>query len=60
MNIYNKLKDSSNIPHLFLFGMYRSGTTVIARSLAGEKNIAFASDTIRPFFNFYRTKLQKK
>ena len=60
MNIYNKLKDSSNIPHLFLFGMYRSGTTVIARSLAGEKNIAFASDTIRPFFNFYRTKLQKE
>ena len=59
MNIYNKLKDSSNIPHLFLFGMYRSGTTVIARSLAGEKNIAFASDTIRPFFNFIEPNCKK-
>ena len=40
--------------------MYRSGTTIVARSLAGEKNIAFASDAIRPFFNHYRTKIQKK
>ena len=29
--------------------MYRSGTTAIARFLAGEHKIAFCSDPIRPF-----------
>ena len=60
MNFYNELIKKKKIYQIFVFGMYRSGTTVIARSLAGEKNIAFASDPIRPFFNHYRTKLQKK
>jgi len=39
--------------------MYRSGTTAIARLLAGENKIAFSSDPIRPFFNWYRSILQK-
>ncbi len=57
----NKLNNSiKNLSQLYLFGMYRSGTTVIARSLAGENKIAFASDPIRPFFSFYRTALQQK
>ncbi len=60
MNFYNELIKKKNIYQIFVFGMYRSGTTVIARSLAGKKNFAFASDPIRPFFNHYRTKLQKK
>lgn len=49
----------NKIPHLFVFGMYRSGTTAIARLLAGENKIAFSSDPIRPFFNWYRSILQK-
>ncbi len=58
MNSYDELIKEKNLNQLFVFGMYRSGTTVVARSLAGESRIAFASDPIRPFFNFYRTKLQ--
>ena len=60
MKSYNELIKSRNIPQLFLFGMYRSGTTVLARSLAGDSKIAFVSDPIRPFFNWYRTKLQRQ
>jgi hypothetical protein len=60
MNNYNNLITKKKIPQLFVFGMYRSGTTVIARTLAGEQKIAFAADPIRPFFNCYRTALQKK
>ena len=56
MKSYDELIKSKKIPQLFLFGIYRSGTTVLARSLAGEKRIAFALDLIRPFFNCYRTK----
>lgn len=57
---FEKLTNQKEITRLFVFGMYRSGTTIIARSLAGEKNIAFASDPIRPFFNYYRSKIQKE
>lgn len=56
----NNKSIDKKIIKLFIFGMYRSGTTIIARSLASESNIAFASDPIRPFFNHYRTKIQKK
>ena len=45
MQSYNELIESKKF-QLFLFGIYRSGTTILARSLAGEK-IAFASDPIR-------------
>ena len=60
MKTLNILDNDRDLTFLFVFGMYRSGTTILARTLAGEKNIAFASDPIRPFFNFYRTSLQKK
>ena len=60
MKSYDELIESKKIPLLFLFGIYRSGTTILARSLAGEEKIAFASDPIRPFFNWYRTLLQKE
>ena len=60
MKTYDELIKKTKIPQLFVFGAYRSGTTIIARSLAGVKNIAFASDPIRPFFNYYRTKIQKE
>ena len=59
MQNYSELIENKNITQIFLFGMYRSGTTVVARTLAGDSKIAFASDPIRPFFNYYRTKLQK-
>ena len=59
MKNYEELIKQKKIPQLFVFGMYRSGTTVIARSLAGENKIAFASDPIRPLFNCYRSALQK-
>jgi len=59
MENYNQLIRDKKLPQLFVFGMYRSGTTVIARLLAGENKIAFSSDPIRPFFNWYRTALQK-
>ena len=45
MQSYNELIESKKNSQLFLFGIYRSGTTILARSLAGEK-IAFASDPI--------------
>lgn len=45
---------------LFLTGMYRSGTTLIARLLQSQKQVICASDPIRPFFNFYRTFLQQE
>ena len=59
MKNYNHVIKKKKIPQLFILGMYRSGTTAIARFLAGEHKIAFCSDPIRPFFNWYRTKLQK-
>ena len=39
MQSYNELIESKKIPQLFLFGIYRSGTTILARSLAGEKKL---------------------
>ena len=38
MQSYNELIESKKIPQL-LFGIYRSGTTILARSLAGEKKL---------------------
>lgn len=59
MESYKQLIVEKNLSQLFVFGMYRSGTTAIARLLSSENKIAFSSDPIRPFFNWYRTKLQK-
>ena len=59
MENYNQLIRDKKLPQLFVFGMFRSGTTAIARLLASENKIAFSSDPIRPFFNWYRTELQK-
>jgi hypothetical protein len=39
---------------LFVFGMFRSGTTLLARMLDTHKNIVCASDPIRPFYNAVR------
>ena len=59
MESYKQSIVEKNLSQLFVFGMYRSGTTAIARLLSSENKIAFSSDPIRPFFNWYRTKLQK-
>lgn len=59
MEYYKQLIEEKNLSQLFVFGMYRSGTTAIARLFSSESKIAFSSDPIRPFFNWYRTKLQK-
>lgn len=38
----------------FIFGMFRSGTTLLARMLNTHQEIVCASDPFRPFFNYYR------
>ena len=43
---------------LFVTGMFRSGTTLVARMLNVHKNIAFASDPFAPFFKFFRNQIQ--
>ncbi len=40
--------------HLFVFGMFRSGTTLLARMLDTHEEIVCASDPIRPFYNAVR------
>ena len=40
--------------NLFVFGMFRSGTTLLARMLHTHPQIACASDPYRPFFNSFR------
>jgi macrodomain Ter protein organizer (MatP/YcbG family) len=37
-----------------IFGMFRSGTTLMARMLNTHRDIACASDPYRPFFNYLR------
>jgi len=39
---------------LFIFGMFRSGTTLLARMLDTHKDIVCASDPFRPFYNAFR------
>lgn len=39
---------------LFVFGMFRSGTTLLARMLDTHEAIVCASDPIRPFYNAVR------
>lgn len=41
----------------YLFGIYRSGTTVLSRLLKGSDFCSSASDPLRPFFNAYTNKL---
>lgn len=38
---------------VFIFGLYRSGTTLVSRLLNGDNRFASASDPVRPFFNAY-------
>jgi len=45
-------------PLIYISGIYRSGTTLLARLLNAEAKIASASDPIRPFFNGYRSRLE--
>jgi len=41
----------------YLFGIYRSGTTMMSRLLRGSNFCSSASDPLRPFFNAYTNKL---
>ena len=45
---------------VFISGMYRSGTTLIARLLQARSDTICASDPIRPFFNSYSNFLRYK
>jgi hypothetical protein len=45
---------NNNPNKLFIFGMFRSGTTLLARMLHTHDEIACASDPFRPFFNYFR------
>ncbi|NVL90347.1 MAG: sulfotransferase [Desulfobacterales bacterium] len=40
--------------YVFVSGMFRSGTTLLARMLNTHSQIVFASDPMRPLFNSYR------
>lgn len=44
---------NKHTPLVFIFGLYRSGTTLVSRLLNGDNRFASASDPIRPFFNAY-------
>lgn len=47
--------DTGNMSNrLFVTGMFRSGTTLLARMLHTHDDIACASDPYRPFFNCFR------
>ena len=48
------------LPLVFIFGLYRSGTTLVSRLLNGDSRIASASDPIRPFFNAYSNFLRNE
>lgn len=39
---------------LFVTGMFRSGTTLLAKMMDAHREVAFASDPYRPFFNHLR------
>lgn len=45
---------------LFIMGMFRSGTTLLARMLHTHRNIACASDPYRPFFNSLRDSIAEE
>jgi hypothetical protein len=46
--------------YLFVTGMFRSGTTLLARILDVHPEISFASDPYRPFFNHLRSQLAQE
>ena len=48
------------LPLVFVFGLYRSGTTLVSRLLNGDTRFASASDPIRPFFNAYTNFLRSQ
>ena len=45
--------------NLYIAGMFRSGTTLVARMLANHKNIACASDAYLPIYKEIRNKVRK-
>ena len=46
--------------YVFISGMFRSGTTLMARMLSAHPEIAVASDPSLPLFKFFRSYLYKK
>jgi len=46
--------DDTHPDEFFIFGMFRSGTTLLARMLNTHEDIVCASDPFRPFFNYFR------
>jgi len=50
----------TDVNFLFISGMFRSGTTFIARALNAHSRVACASDPMRPLFNSYRHSLGSK
>ncbi len=51
MNKLASKEDKITSKRLFITGMFRSGTTLLARALNAHENISFASD---PFFEFFK------
>ncbi len=46
--------------YLWVTGMFRSGTTLLAKMFDAHPEVAFASDPYRPFFNDLRDTIAKK
>ena len=46
--------------YLLASGIFRSGTTWLARALNANKNISFESDPIAPLFNSFRYDVAKQ
>lgn len=53
------MADANQKKIVFVTGMFRSGTTLLARMLNVHPNIAFASDPFAPFFKEFRNHVAK-
>ena len=54
------MMSNNALPLVFIFGLYRSGTTLVSRLLNGDSRLASASDPMRPFFNSYTNFLRNE
>ena len=51
---------SKDMKYVFITGMFRSGTTLLARMLSAHPNIAVSSDPSLPIFKFLRSHMFRK